>query len=125
MNIKIIYLRAGSEFSKFITAWASKLDIQTEEYDDKGEGLGAEGLLLINENQDIEKDIEDLHSQFYKKHYPTQKIDVNGTLQVAVSNFNIWLKNFNCQEILIIGSNNLVKNDNLERFFDSLDSNDS
>lgn len=122
MNINIIYLRPGSEFSKFITAWASKIGIQTEDYNDQVEGLGAEGLLLINENQDIEKDIEDLHNQFYKKHYPTQKIDVNGTLQVAVSNFNIWLKNFECEEILIIGSNNLVKNDNLERFFDSLDS---
>jgi hypothetical protein len=121
MNINTIYLRPESEFSTFIATWASKLGIQTAEYDDKGEDLGAEGLLLINANQDIEKDIEDLHNQFYKKHYPTQKIDVNGTLQVAVSNFNIWMKNFKCQEILILGSDNLVKNDNLERFFDTLE----
>ena len=121
MNINTIYLRPESEFSTFITAWASKLGIQTAEYDDKGEDLGAEGLLLINENQDIEKEIEELHNQFYKKHYPTQKIDVNGTLQVAVSNFNIWMKSFKCQEILILGSDNLVKNDNLERFFNTLE----
>ncbi|MCH2231236.1 MAG: hypothetical protein MK105_12910 [Crocinitomicaceae bacterium] len=123
MNLNTIYLKPGSEFSTYITSWALKLGIQTADYDFKAEELGAEGLLLINENQDIEKEIDDLHNQFYKKHYPTQKIDINGTLQVAVSNFDIWMKSFKCKEILILGSDNLVKNDNLERFFNKLESN--
>ena len=82
----------------------------------------AEGLLLINENQDIEKEMYELHTLFDKKHLPTQKIDVNGTLQVAVSNFEMWLRNFKCSNILILGSEKLVKNENLERFLSRIQS---
>lgn len=116
MLVETIYLKSDSVFSKQITEWASPLGIHVEDYDVKMEEHTAEGLLLINENQDIEKEMYEIHTLFDKKHLPTQKIDVNGTLQVAVSNFEMWLRNFKCKNILILGSEKLVKNENLERF---------
>ncbi len=116
MRVETIYIKPDSAFSAQISEWANSLGIQVEEYDVKMEEHSAEGLLLINENQDIEKEMFDLHTLFDKKHIPTQKIDVNGTLQVAVSNFEMWLRNFKCKNILIMGSDKLVKNDNLDRF---------
>lgn len=119
MNLNSIYLQSESEFSKYIADWAQANNVNTSDYDQKSEEL-PEGLLLINANQDIERDHHDIHTLFDKKHIPTQKIDVNGTLQVAVSNMEMWLNNFKCKNILILGSDSLMKNDNLGRFFDRI-----
>jgi len=118
MKIESIYITANSKFSTFVAEWAESVGIPSEEFDIKSQltekGLG---LLFVNENHDLDKDLVDLHDLFDKKHFPTQKIDVNGTLQVAVSNFELWLNNNKCSKVLIIGDDSLVKNDNLNRFF--------
>ena len=55
-----------------------------------------------------------------RKHIPTQKIDINGTLQVAMNSFRMWADKNKCKRVLILGDNDLVKNENLERFFSNL-----
>lgn len=122
MNLDKIYLKTDSAFSSYLTEWAANVNIDVEDYDLKSDEHLAEGMLLINANQDIEKDIDELHSLFDKKHIPTQKIDVNGTLQVAVSNLDLWLENNKCTNVLIVGSDDLVQNENLDRFFHKIQS---
>ena len=117
MNLESIYIKPEVQFSAYISEWADKMGITVNEFDPKIEDQEAEGLLLINANQDIEKEMYDLHNLFDMKHIPTQKIDINGTLQVAVSNFEMWLRNYKCKNILILGSDELIKNENLDRFF--------
>ena len=46
---------------------------------------------------------------------------MNGTLQVAISNFDMWFHNFKCKNILILGSDELVKNTNLDRFLTKIE----
>ncbi len=120
MILETIYLKSDSTFSTIIAGWASSLGVQTVDYDFKSEDLQVDGLLLINANQDIEKDLDEIHSLFDLKHFPTQKIDVNGTLQVAVSSFEIWLQKFKCKRLLILGSEKLSENENLVRFLNRL-----
>lgn len=121
MKIDKIYIAPNSKFSTYIAEWADQVGIITEEYDLKEpKELDTTGLLLINANQDTEKELIDLYKFFDKKHIPVQKIDVNGTLQVAVSNFELWLNNFKCKNVLILGSESLVNNDNLVRFFERI-----
>ncbi len=116
MKLENIYLQPDSQFSKRIQNWANELGVNVIEHDFKIGEQNADGLLLINENQDIEKDINTIHSFFDERHLPTQKIDINGTLQVAISNIDLWLKNFKCKNIFIVGSEKLTKNENLDRF---------
>lgn len=117
MKLDTIYVQPDSVFSSYVADWAGKLEVEIADYDLRSNEHTAEGLLLINENQDIAKDLDDLHSLFDRRHVPTQKIDINGTLQVAISSFEMWLTNFKCRKILVLGSDNLVKNENLDRFF--------
>lgn len=117
MKLDTIYLRVGSPFANYINEWAERLGVNVEGYEFKpAEDQVPEGLLLINENQDIRKDIDEIHTHFDKKHIPTQKIDINGTLQVAVNSFNMWADANKCKNILVLGSDELIKNENLERF---------
>ena len=116
MRLKTIYLKVDSPFSSVLGEWAEKQGIETVDYDLRSTEFVPDGLLLINQNQDIEREMDELHSDFDRKHLPTQKIDINGPLQVAVSNFEMWLSNFKCKNILVLGSENLVENKNLDRF---------
>lgn len=120
MILETIYLKSDSTFSTIIAEWATSLGVQTVDYDFKSEEQQVDGLLLINANQDIEKDLDEIHSLFDLKHFPTQKVDVNGTLQVAVSSFEIWLQKFKCKRLLILGSEKLSENENLVRFLNRL-----
>ena len=120
MKLELIYLKPDSTFSLHIEEWAKNRGIETMEYDLKSEEIVVDGLLLINENQTIEKEMEEIHTLFDMKHIPTQKIDINGTLQVALSNYQMWQSNFKCKSILILGSDNLIKNKNLDRFLSKI-----
>lgn len=121
MKLQSVYLRNESPFSNYIKEWASQAGIETFSYDFKpGEDQAPDGLLLINENQDIRRDIDEIHSYFDKKHIPTQKIDVNGTLQVAINSFKMWSNANKCTKILILGSDDVIKNDNLPKFLSSI-----
>lgn len=120
MKIEGIFLKPESAFSKCIEDWATQNGIVTQDYDVKMGDSVVDGLLLINQNQDIEKETDELHTDFDKKHISTQKIDINGTLQVAVSNFELWLRNYKSKNILILGADDLVKNKNLSRFLNRI-----
>ena len=101
--------------------WATKMNFEVEGYEFKPqEDQKPDGLLLINENQDIRRDIDEIHTFFDKKHIPTQKIDLNGTLQVAVNSFKMWIDANKCKKILVLGSDEVVKNDNLNRFINGI-----
>lgn len=119
MNLEVIYLKPNTEFSSYVTAWAAEFGIPTEDYDLKSEEY-PDGLVVVNANQDIEKETHELRTAYDKKHIPTQKIDINGTLQVALNGFEMWLNNFKCSNVLMLGSDDLLKNDNLDRFFHSI-----
>ncbi|MBL1278718.1 MAG: hypothetical protein COA33_000465 [Fluviicola sp.] len=121
MRLENIYLQPNSPFSKHISEWANKLGVQATEHTFKMGDQIADGLLLINANQDIDKEINVIHSYFDERHLPTQKIDVNGTLQVAISNFEMWFRNFKCKNIYIVGADDLTKNANLDRFLTKIE----
>ena len=118
MKIETLYIKPDSAFSAYVKNWAEQAGVPVQDYELKMvDDQIADGLLLVNENQDIPKDLYDFHTYFDHRHIPTQKIDVNGTLQVALTSFDMWLSSNKCKKILILGADNLVKNDNLERFF--------
>lgn len=119
MQLERIFIRPEHNLGQRLSQWANDHGVITEEYDPRSEDT-PDGLVLINANQDFDKEDIDLHNQFDSKHIPTQKIDINGTLQVAISNFNLWIRSNKCKRILIIGSPTLVENENLERFLDKI-----
>ena len=116
MNGCTIFLRKDTEFSKYVENWAHSCGLSVQEYSPEFDELSSIGLVLVNQNQDISRENYELHELFDKKHIPTQKIDINGTLQVAVSSYNMWLRNYKCKNILFIGADDLVQNENLDRF---------
>ncbi len=121
MKVTQLYFE-DSTFGKAISDWAEGIGIETVKFDHKTEEQldQIDGLLLFHENHDIDKGQQELLAAFEQKQRGISKIDINGTLSVAVSNFSLWLDRNKCKTILATGSDALTKNPNLERFLEQL-----
>jgi hypothetical protein len=121
MKINNIYLLSETKFAKAISNWVLDSHIEIGEFKKHiGQENDIDGLIIFTENQSIDKDCNELRDIFDKKQKPVQKIDINGTLNVGVSNFTFWLERNNCKNILAIGADSLVSNPNFERLLSHL-----
>ena len=122
MKIDRFYLQLYTKFSKAIVDWAQEFPLEIVEFHERNpEDVDKmDGLVIFNENQTIEREASELRDLFDLKQKPIQKIDINGTLVVGVSNFTFWLERNGCKNILVIGSDHLVENPNLERFLSNI-----
>jgi len=118
MKVASIYLLAGHPFSSAIQNWANvhaqELILAQEKPADFFEAT--DSLLIFNQNQELSAEILEVKSLFDKQQKPVHKIDINGTLRVGITNFELWLETNKVKSLLILGSEELVANTNLERY---------
>ena len=122
MKLDNIFLKASTPFSDSINSWseenANKVNEVKERYDAHIELF--DSLLIVSENQSISKENWNLKSLFDKNQKPTYRIDINGTLNVAIANLELWLESNKSKNLLIVGKDEIVKNKNLDRFLEKL-----
>ena len=122
MNIDKIFLQTHTKFAKALSDWAQDMNVEIVDFHERNieEVDQMDGLLIFNENQTIEREAAELRDVFDLKQRPIQKIDINGTLVVGISNFTFWLERNNCKKILVVGSDHLLENPNLDRFLSNI-----
>ena len=122
MKIDKIFLQTHTKFAKALSDWAQDMNVEIVDFHERNieEVDQMDGLLIFNENQTIEREAAELRDVFDLKQRPIQKIDINGTLVVGISNFTFWLERNNCKKILVVGSDHLLENPNLERFLSNI-----
>lgn len=118
MKVEKFYLQTHTKFGKVLAEWTESQSVENVEFHERNldDISMIDGLVIFTENQSVEKEANEARSAFDAKQKPIHKIDINGTLVAAVSNFTFWIERNNCKTILMIGSDQLVKNPNLERF---------
>ena len=122
MNIDKIFLQTHTKFAKALSDWAQDMNVEIVDFHERNieEVDQMDGLLIFNENQTIEREASELRDVFDLQQKPIQKIDINGTLVVGISNFTFWLERNNCKKILVVGSDHLLENPNLDRFLSNI-----
>jgi len=122
MKIDKFFLQTHTKFAKALSDWAQDMNVEIVDFHERNieEVDQMDGLLIFNENQTIEREAAELRDVFDLKQKPIQKIDINGTLVVGISNFTFWLERNNCKKILVVGSDHLLENPNLERFLSNI-----
>ena len=122
MRLRNIYLKAGTPFSKSIYNWSVENANNVNELKEKYEvNIDLfDSLLIVSENQSISKENWNLKSLFDKNQKPSYRIDINGTLNSAIANIELWLESNKSKNLLIVGKDEIVKNKNLDRFLDKL-----
>ena len=122
MRLETIYLKANTSFSKAIKAWCAansnevvhtkeRYELTIENYD---------SLLIISENQSISKENWNLKSLFDQNQKSTYRIDINGTLNVSIVNLKLWLHANKSKNLLVVGKDEIIKNEKLDRFLGKL-----
>lgn len=118
MKVASIYLLAGNQFSSAIQNWANAQAQELILAQDKPADFfeATDSLLIFNQNQELSQDILEIKALFDKQQKPVHKIDINGTLRVGITNFELWLETNKVKSLLILGAEELVSNANLERY---------
>jgi hypothetical protein len=118
MKVTKVYVQTNSAFANKISEWLIKKKIDVLTFSEKEDNAlkVIDGLVIFNESKSLPKEIEEMERIAKNNQKPTLNIDINGTLMVAVSNLDLWVERNRCKKIMIIGSNDLVKNPNLDRF---------
>jgi hypothetical protein len=121
MRFESVYVLQSGDFAKFLVDWFGSLGVEVHQVDLKTDlSESIQGVVLLHENHNLFKELEDIAIQLDKSNVPSYKIDINGTLAATRSNFEMWVERNRPKNILFIGRDELAKNDNLGRFFQSL-----
>lgn len=121
MKLRKIFIKPGSPFGALIADWATGNQLEVEELSlEDGFDKVVDGLVIFNQNSDMEKELLDIRKVFDDTLKPVQRIDINGTLMVGVSNFSLWLERNGCTNVLFIGAENLKDNTNLSRYLEAM-----
>jgi hypothetical protein len=118
MKVTKVYVQTNSAFAERISEWLIKKKIDILTFSEKEDNAlkVIDGLVIFNESKSLSKEIDEMERIAKNNQKPTLNIDINGTIMVAVSNLDLWVERNRCKKIMMIGSNDLLKNPNLERF---------
>lgn len=121
MQVEELYFEDNS-FGKLIQEWAMTFNVTTHSAESKSimDINLVDGLVLFHENHDISKHHHELIELFEARQKGISRIDVNGTLSVAKSNFELWLDRNRSKRILVVGDDGLSKNVNTPRFLNEI-----
>jgi hypothetical protein len=118
MKVTKVYVQTNSSFAEKITEWLQIKNIDVLTFSEKEDNAlkVIDGLVVFNESKFLPKEIDEMEKVAKNNQKPTLNIDINGTIMVAISNLDLWIERNRCKKIMIIGSNELVKNPSLDRF---------
>jgi hypothetical protein len=123
MNLIKIYTLGDSQFAQRIAGWCrqNKIDFHAFSKEEKVNG-DFDGLVIFHEDHNLDAVELDMRKDFEKKLKPIHKIDVNGTKQVSISHFGLWLERNGCKELLMVGNEKLINNDSFESLLQKMGS---
>jgi hypothetical protein len=122
MKVSSISLLASNKFSSKVQSWASSVASEVHLVNDKSGDFfeTTDSLLIFNQNQELGQEVMEIKARYDKQQKPVHKIDINGTLRVGITNFDLWLDSTKAKNLLVIGAEELADNPNLDRYLDAV-----
>jgi len=124
MSFDKIVLIGQDAFTSRMEQWASHVNNAVECFGGKEKDTNyvdlADAVVVFHENHNIAKEIEDLFSDFTNHNKTGHKIDINGTFAATKSNFMMWLERNKPKSLIILGAEEIVKNERFEKFLNDL-----
>lgn len=121
MSIQKVYTKVKSKFSDRIEILSQAKNVAFEIMDkDERNFDDVDALVIFHEDHNLDATGEETRDIFEKKLRPIHKIDINGTKQVIISHFGLWVERNNVKQPLFIGTDQLVDNPKIEDLMDKM-----
>ena len=117
LHIKTVYTEEKSPFATSINSWLIERGMNVESFnesDDQVESI--DGVVIFHENHNFDRRISELRDMFEKLQVSMHKIDINGTMNVALSHLSLFFERTQCKNVLFIGSESLKDHPKLTVF---------
>ncbi len=121
MSIQKIFTKVKSKFSDRIEMLSQAKSVEFEILDkDERSFDDTDALVIFHEDHNLDASGEETRDIFEKKLRPIHKIDINGTKQVIVSQYGLWLERNSVKSPLFIGTDQLIDNPKVEGLLDKM-----
>ena len=115
MSIQKIYTKVKSKFSDRIEVLSQSKNVEFIIVDkDERNFEDTDALIIFHEDHNLDASGEEIRDFFEKKLRPIHKIDINGTKQVILTHYGLWVERNKVKSPLIIGTDQLVDNPKIE-----------
>lgn len=122
MEVEEVYIEDNG-LGKIVEEWANSFSVQKVTMCEVRSNFDpdlVDGIVVLHANHDMSKHHVELLDIFEKRQKGISKIDVDGTLSVAKSSFDLWLDRNHPKKILVVGESVVAKNVNIHRFLSEM-----
>ena len=112
-----IFLEEKSAFTTTIETTLLEKGFNVELIDALAEGdIPVDALVIFHDNHNLDKHTSEVREHFEKHQIATHKIDLSGTLNVALSHLSLFLERIKSKKVLFIGAPSLKDHPKMEVF---------
>lgn len=116
-TISTIFLPEKTAFTASIQNSLTDRGFQVESFTGSPEQIeSVDGVVLFHENHNFDKPVAELRDLFEQRQIAMHKVDLSGTMNVALSHLSLFFERTKCKKVIFLGSDNLKDNPKLELF---------
>lgn len=116
-HIKTIYTPEKSAFAADIRNWLVERGFNVETFDESDDQVEAiDAVVIFHENHNFDRPVSELRDLFEKRQVAMHKIDMSGTMNVAISHLSLFFERTQCKHVLFLGSEGLKDTPKMQLF---------
>lgn len=117
LHIQTIHIDEKSAFAATMSNWLTEKGFIVVPYDETAEQKEKiDGVVIFHDNHNFDKRVAELRDDFDRLQVAMHKIDLSGTMNVALSHLSLFFERIKCKNVLFLGSENLKDHPKLEVF---------
>lgn len=116
-HIKTIFTPEKSAFAVSIRTWLSERGFNVDTFDETIDQIELiDAVVIFHEHHNFDRSVAELRDLFERRQVAMHKIDMSGTMNVAISHLSLFLERTQCKFVLFLGSEGLKDNPKMELF---------
>jgi hypothetical protein len=118
--IQSVFFEENVNFGNLVQSWFTAKGFEVKNFNSEMEDAFDlfDSAVIFHENHNFDKNIEELRSLLETYSVATHKIDLSGTMNVAITNFDLFLDLNKSKNLLVIGSDTLVAHPKMDVFIE-------
>lgn len=117
MLAQTIFLQDKSTFATTMAPWLTEKGVTVESFEavaDLPENV--DSVVVFHDQHNFDKNTAELRDQFDRMNVAMHKIDLSGTLNVAISHLSLFIERTKSKNVVFIGSENLKDHPKMQLF---------